>query len=66
MIVYGITYDHTTNYGSCLQAYALQTVIEKLYVGEQERCIYQVIPVRTFKDFPIKNKLKNELMKPAM
>ncbi len=44
--VYGLTFDHTANYGSCLQAYALQTAVEKIRLGEnQESCAYHLIPV---------------------
>lgn len=66
MVIYGITFDHTTNYGSCFQAYALQTAIEKISVGENEKCSYQLIPIKAFKDFPIKNKMKNLIVKPAL
>lgn len=68
MIVYGITFDHTTNYGSCFQAYALQTVIEKISVGgtDWENCSYQLIPIKTLEKFPVGNKLKNVLVKPAL
>ena len=47
MKVYGLSFDHTTNYGSCFQAYALQTVIEGIRTG-QEACSYELIPVCTF------------------
>lgn len=68
MVVYGITFDHTTNYGSCFQAYALQSVVEKISVGRmnQEKCTYQLIPIKTFKELPVKSKLKNALVKPAV
>ncbi len=42
--VYGLTYDHTFNYGSSLQACALARTIENTIVGG-ERCSYQLIPV---------------------
>lgn len=42
--VCGVTFDHTTNYGSCLQAYALQTAIEKLTV-DGEPCRYDLLPL---------------------
>lgn len=45
--VCGVTFDHTTNYGSCLQAYALQNVIEGMEIGG-EKCEYQWIPRSTF------------------
>ena len=46
--VYGITYDHTTNYGSCLQAYALQTVIDRITVSN-DKCNYKLIPMQTLR-----------------
>lgn len=58
--VYGITYDHTINYGSCFQAYALKTAIEKTVVGEGEPCQYKLIPIWTFRDYP-KNWRKNAI-----
>ena len=67
LIVYGLTYDHTTNYGSCLQAYALQQAVEKIAVNG-EKCSYSLIPTRKFMDIPadsfiiyIKRKLRNPL-----
>lgn len=51
MMVYGITYDHTTNYGSCLQAYALQTAIGQIRING-ENCRYSLIPIRTFRTYP--------------
>lgn len=50
--VFGITYDHTINYGSCMQAYALQAAIEKLTVGDSEACSYQLIPIKSLKGWP--------------
>ena len=51
--IYGVTYDHTTNYGSCLQAYALQTAIEKIRLGEKaEVCRYMLIPLSKLKEYP--------------
>ncbi len=46
--VCGVTFDHTTNYGSCFQAYALQTAIEKISVGEGAPCRYELVPLATF------------------
>ena len=47
--VYGVTFDHTTNYGSLFQAYALKTAIE------QEKgvggCEYSLIPIRQMPDY---------------
>lgn len=42
--VIGITYDHTVNYGSCLQACALGRVIGDMRVGG-EPCDYRLIPI---------------------
>ena len=42
--VVGVTFEHNANYGSCLQAYALQEAIEEMTVGD-ERCHYSLIPV---------------------
>ena len=65
MVIYGITYDHTTNYGSCFQAYALQKAVECLNInGEEFR--YYLIPIRTFRDIPVKNKWKEFLVKPIL
>lgn len=43
--VYGVTYVPTTNYGSCLQAYALKTAIGKMTVGDGEPVSYRQIPL---------------------
>lgn len=68
MVVYGITFDHTTNYGSCFQAYALQTAIERIgtEVDGTGGGLYQLIPIHMFKDFPVKKNFKNFVIKPAM
>ena len=50
--VCGITYDHTVNYGSCLQAYALQEAVRNTKLPNGEKCSYGLIPIRTFKDWP--------------
>lgn len=39
----GVTFDHTTNYGSCLQAYALQSAIEKVTI-EDNHFHYDLVP----------------------
>ncbi len=49
--VCGITYDHTNNYGSCLQAYALQKAIENTKLSNGSNCSYQLIPIKTFKEY---------------
>lgn len=65
MRVFGITYDHTVNYGSCFQAYALQHTIEKLRVGNTT-CSYQLIPIKTFVDWKEKKTWKNLIVSPLM
>ena len=49
--VCGLTFDHTTNYGSCLQAYALSRVINTTVINE-EACDYELIPLSACKGFP--------------
>lgn len=56
--VFGVTYDHTINYGSCLQAYALQRAIEGIRIGNDESCQYELIPLWMCKDYP-KKRIKN-------
>ena len=55
MNIYGITYDHTTNYGSCFQAFALKRAIEGIEISK-EGCKYSLIPIRAFKDWPGKRR----------
>ena len=63
--VCGVTFDHTTNYGSCFQAYALQTAIENLQIrGEQ--CEYGLIPVHTLLDYPVKRSWQRNVIKPIL
>ena len=50
--VCGITYDHTVNYGSCLQAYALQEAIDSIRLADGEECSYSLIPIRSFREWP--------------
>ncbi len=39
----GVTFDHTTNYGSCFQAYALgQTISNQML--DTEQCSYELLP----------------------
>ena len=49
--VCGVTFDHTLNYGSCFQAYALQTAIERIKVAG-EQCDYELIPLTDMPDHP--------------
>ncbi len=47
--VCGVTFDHTTNYGSLFQAWALKTAIEQeKAVGG---CEYRLIPIRQMPDY---------------
>lgn len=63
--VCGVTFDHTINYGSCFQAYALQTAIENLQIrGEQ--CEYGLIPVQTLLDYPVKRSWQRNVIKPIL
>ena len=61
--VFGLTFDHTTNYGSCFQAYALQRAIEKISIGG-DICSYFLIPIKIFKDYPINSFIKKILIAP--
>ena len=47
MRVCGVTFDHKVNYGSALQAYALQTAVEQTVIGG-EPCEYALAPLGTF------------------
>ncbi len=51
MRVCGVTFIKTMNYGSCLQAYALQTVIDKQRIGG-ENCRYSLLPISDLKGYP--------------
>lgn len=64
--VCGITHDHTINYGSCLQAYALMRAIEETKLSDGTKCSYQVIPVRTFKEWRAKPSLEKIIISPLM
>ncbi len=65
LCVCGITYDHTVNYGSCLQAYALQEIIENISFGG-EKNKYLLIPVRTFREWPVNKSLKGLIVLPII
>ena len=56
----GVTFDHTTNYGSCLQAYALQTVIEEMIV-QDEPCRYELLPTAIIRQNDPKQPVSKEL-----
>ena len=58
--VCGITYDHTINYGSCFQAFALQEAIKSIRLSDDEKCSYSLIPLWTFKDYP-KGRIKHAI-----
>lgn len=64
MKVCGVTYTHSPNYGTCLQAYALGTAIRGIETGG-EPCEYEVIPVQMLKDYPI-NGLADVVIKPFL
>lgn len=53
--VCGITYTHTSNFGSCLQAYALQHVVENMQIGG-EHCQYNLIPIGIYSWSDVKKK----------
>lgn len=59
--IYGVTYDHTVNYGSCFQAYALQTAIEKINTNG-EHWKYELIPLGFIKSHHTKRNLKRTLI----
>lgn len=63
--VFGLTFDHTTNYGSCFQAYALQQAIEKISICGED-CSYSLIPIKTFKDYPVHSSIKRVLIAPLL
>lgn len=64
-----VTFHHAHNFGSVLQAYALQAFIEKIMKEEKEDCDYKIINYYTEfqeefysilkKDMTVKNNLKN-------
>ena len=58
--VYGLTYDHTINYGSCMQAYALGAAIRSLKPGGED-CDYSLIPIRTFPEWQSRSLLSTLL-----
>ena len=58
--VCGVTYNHTTNYGSCMQAYALQTAIEKMTVCN-DACHYELVPLLKCGDYPAKARKNKKL-----
>lgn len=60
--VYGITIDHSPNYGSCLQAYALQSAIERIRI-DGTPCRYLLIPVMTLPDLPNDNRIKQKAVR---
>jgi hypothetical protein len=64
--VCGITHDHTINYGSSLQAYALLRVVESVELEDGTKCSYQIIPVRTSKEWLANPSLTKRLLTPIM
>ena len=64
--IYGLTLDHTVNYGSCLQAYALQHVIENMVLSDGTTFDYKLIPIRTMKGRPERTSWQRKVMKPVV
>ncbi len=64
--VCGITYDHTTNYGSTFQAYALQEAVEQIRLSDGTECSYWLIPIRKCKDWPVQKSWKHLLVAPFL
>lgn len=64
--VCGLTLDHTFNYGSCFQAYALQKAVEDSVLSDGSGCTYQLIPIRTFKEWRTKRSVRRLLLMPLM
>lgn len=62
--VCGVTFDHTTNYGSCFQAYALKSAVEGIFVGEGVKCSYELIPFKKCSDYPKKRDIKELVVSP--
>ena len=65
--VCGVTYTFTTNYGSCLQAYALQHMIGQMTI-QGERCMHELLPTSRLQgDFEpavsVKRKVKKMIAK---
>ena len=59
--VYGVTYTFTTNYGTCLQSFALMKALEKMSVSKEE-IAYRLIPIAKSPGYPHSNKgLKQRL-----
>lgn len=49
--VCGVTIDHSLNYGSCLQAYALQEAVRRIII-DGDPCEYELIPLNEMPDYP--------------
>lgn len=58
--VCGITFDRTNNYGSCLQAYALKTAVEKVIING-EGCEYSLLALGKAKDRVNKGLIRNRI-----
>ena len=54
-----LTFDRTTNYGSCLQAYALKTAVDGIETGG-EHCSYEMLAYGKIKDRQKHGKLINK------
>lgn len=64
--VCGITHDHTINYGSSLQAYALSRAVESVVLEDGTKCYYHLIPIRTFKEWLANPSFTKRLLTPIM
>jgi len=64
--VCGITYDHTINYGSSLQAYALLRTVESMRLADGTDCSYQIIPIRTFPEWNANPSFTTLLLTPLL
>lgn len=64
--VCGITLDHTVNYGSCFQAYALQKAVEGIQLSDGSTSSYTLIPIRTFREWNSKRSVISMLLLPII
>lgn len=61
----GVTFDHTTNYGSCLQALALKTAMEGMQIGDGG-VSYDLLPLRRSSVFTTKPQGLNQKLRFAL
>ena len=57
-----VTFDHTVNYGSCLQAYALMQICVQIKIYADD-ILYEIIPLREIKDYQNKYFKKNKIIR---